>query len=195
MPAQPSTHISLLDRLAHGRDSGAWADFHAAYGVLIHNFARRRNLRPEECDDVTQEVLLSLVKTLPGFRYDPAKGKFRSFLKTVTLRTIYQRTRRRRPELGQKQVEDAASPDEDAAAEAAWDAEWRQYHLRQALRAIEAEFGSKDCRIFRRYALEGCDARETAAAFETTVQKVYQIKSQILRRLSELIDAQIEEEG
>ena len=84
-----STHTSLLARLSDGVDPSAWKEFHDRYSDLILGFAHRYGLQSADRDDVAQEVLLSLSKAMEGFTYDPAKGKFRSYLKTVTLRTIF----------------------------------------------------------------------------------------------------------
>jgi DNA-directed RNA polymerase specialized sigma24 family protein len=67
--------------------------------------------------------------------------------------------------------------------------------LRQAMRGIAAEFNTADQQAFQRYAVEGRDVRETADALHLTVDQVYQAKSRIMKRLSELIDQQVQEEG
>jgi RNA polymerase sigma factor (sigma-70 family) len=191
-----TTHISLLQRLSEGQDAAAWQEFHERYGALITGFARRRQLQPADCEDVAQEVLLSLTRTMPGFRYDPAKGKFRSYLKTITLHAVFKCKLQRHGEVDVQHIEEAtraACVDEEI--EAAWEAEWRQYHLRQAMRTIAVEFNPPDRQAFQGYAVEGRDVRETAASLQLSVDQVYQAKSRIMRRLSELIDRQVQEEG
>ncbi len=191
-----TTHISLLQRLSNGQDADAWREFHERYGELIAGFARRRQLQPADCDDVVQEVLLSLTRTMPGFRYDPAKGKFRSYLKTITLHAVFKRKLQRHGEVDLQHVEQAtraACADEET--ETAWEVEWRQYHLRQAMRTITVEFNAPDRQAFQYYAVEGRDAGETAKSLQMSVDQAYQAKSRIMRRLSELIDRQVQEEG
>jgi RNA polymerase sigma-70 factor (ECF subfamily) len=191
-----TTHITLLQRLSDGQDASAWQEFCDRYGELITGFARRRNLQPADCDDVVQEVLLALSKAMPGFRYDPSKGKFRSYLKTITLHAVFKRKLQKQGEVDWQHVEEAtraACADEDT--ESAWEAEWRQYHLRRALRGIAAEFNTADQQAFQRYAVEGRDVRESADALHLSVDQVYQAKSRIMKRLSELIDQQVQEEG
>jgi RNA polymerase sigma-70 factor (ECF subfamily) len=190
-----STHTSLLARLADGRDATAWRDFSERYGKLICGFARRRGLQPADCDDVAQDVLLSLSKALPGFRYDPKRGKFRSFLKTVTLNVIIDRKRRQPGRNPQPITDRLPVAADDPEVEQAWEKEWRQYHLRQAWRAIESEFNQDDREAFRHYAFGQRDARETAAALRLSIDQVYQAKSRITKRLSEQIELQIREEG
>jgi RNA polymerase sigma-70 factor (ECF subfamily) len=196
MYAQMSTHTSLLARLTDRGDAAAWREFAERYGELIRGFARRRGLQSADCDDVVQEVLLSLSKALPGFRYDASKGKFRSFLKTVALNAIIDRHRRRKGQTGVSDIENTTwLTSQDPEAEQAWEMEWRQYHLRQALRVVAVEFSETDYNAFRHYALEHRDARQTAAVMGLSVDQVYQAKSRITKRLTALIDLQMREEG
>jgi RNA polymerase sigma-70 factor (ECF subfamily) len=196
MFAQTTTHASLLARLADGQDPAAWREFHERYDELIRGFARRQNLQPADCDDVAQDVLLALSKAMPGFRYDPTKGKFRSYLKTVVLHTIFKRAKRKPGEVNLEYIEEAThAATEDKDIEEIWEEEWRQYHIRLARRRIELEFSEADRAAFEAYALGGRDARETAQALGMSVDQVYQAKSRILKRLSELINQQVAEEG
>lgn len=196
MDLSSTTHATLLARLAHGAESVAWEEFHQRYGALIRSFARRQYLQPADCDDVLQEVLLSLTRVLPGFSYDPSKGKFRSYLKTVTLRAIFKRKLRGKGEVNLEHIEEktqAASVDE--VIEQHWEAEWRDYHVRLAMRTIQVEFSAADREAFERYARCGADAKSVAADLGLSVDQVYQAKSRIVCRLVELIDAQVRDEG
>ena len=69
MQMQTATHASLLLRLRDDADGGAWNEFLDRYGELIRGFARRRGLQSADCDDIAQDVLLSLSKALPNFQY------------------------------------------------------------------------------------------------------------------------------
>ena len=196
MQGQTTTHASLLIRLRDEADSAAWQEFDDRYGELIRGFARRRDLQPADCDDVAQDVMLSLSKAMPGFRYDPTKGKFRSYLKTVTLRAIFEKNQQKHGEIALGSIEEATRlADADAAVEEAWELEWQRYHLRQAMRTLESEFKEIDRKAFWRYGIDGRDAKETAAALNISVNQVYYAKSQILKRLKTVVELQVREEG
>lgn len=191
-----TTHTDLLRRVSAGDDPTAWQEFHDRYAQLVTGFVRRKGLQPADCDDILQEVLMSLTRRLPGFQYDPSKGKFRSYLMTVTVRAICKRLARQRGEVNLEHIEEASKAAcSDQATEQAWEVEWRDYHLRQAMRTIAVEFNTLDRQAFQRYAIEGGDARETAEALQISVDQVYRAKSRILKRLSELIADQAREEG
>lgn len=196
MMVQTTTHATLLARLAVGNDSSAWGEFLDRYGDLIRRFSIVRGLQPADADDVTQEVLLSLTKSMPSFRYDPAKGKFRSYLKTAVLRAVIRKSRQNVGEIVLEDIEAAVThAADDASIDELWEHEWRQYHLRQAMRTIDVEFNPADRSAFARYAVEGRPAQETADALEVSVEQVYQAKSRILKRIGQLIEQQVRDEG
>jgi RNA polymerase sigma-70 factor (ECF subfamily) len=188
-----TTHVTLLQRLAGGDDPAAWQEFCDRYGMLIRSFARHHQLQSADCDEVVQEVLVALTRSMPGFRYDPAKGRFRSYLKTVVVHAIYRRSSQKLGKVGLQVIDESACA--DSASEEAWELEWRQYHLRQAMSAVRAEFSEQDLQAFDQYAIRGRDARETATALGLSANQVYQAKSRILKRLGEVIAQQVEEEG
>jgi RNA polymerase sigma-70 factor (ECF subfamily) len=193
-----TTHITLLERLSSGDDRAAWREFCDRYGALIRGFALRAGSTEADADDVLQDVLIALVKAMPEFRYDPTKGRFRGYLKTIVLRALSKR-RRQNQAAGLLQPSGDLDEADVAALEAPmdppWEAEWRQYHLRMAMTAAEAEFSAQDRAAFQHYAVDGRSAQETAALLGLSVDQVYQAKSRILRRLGELIAAQVEAEG
>ena len=194
--AQISTHTTLLERLSAGNDHAAWREFTDRYGRLILGFANRQSLQAADCDEVLQEVLLSLTKAMPGFTYDPAKGKFRSYLKTVVLHAVFKKSAQKRGATPLEDIENApqaAAPDEQL--ETAWEDEWRQHHVRLAMRTIDAEFPEADRAAFQAYAVEGRAPQETADALGLNLNRVYRAKSRIARRLRELIAIQVQDEG
>jgi len=191
-----TTHVSLLQRLSgdRARDPDSWTAFCDRYGDLIRGYARRRGLQPADCDDVVQDVLLALTKSLPGFTYDPSKGRFRAYLHTMVVHAIQRRWFQKR---GERPLADSAASfiSDGGDTDEQWESEWRQHHLRLAMKTIAVEFNATDRAAFESYALEGRDVRETAQELEVTPEQVYQAKSRILRRLGELVKQQVQEEG
>lgn len=198
MRIQITTHTTLLARLRDDGEAAAWHEFVDRYGELIRRFARSQGLQQADCDEVLQEVLVGLTKSLPGFTYDPAHGRFRGYLKTVVLRKIWTLRRQNRFGAHQDIIECvAAQMADDPNIEGAWEAEWRQHHLRLAMQAIERDpkFSEATIAAFRSYATEGKTAEETARMLGISVESVYQAKSRIQRKLADLIEAQVAEEG
>lgn len=198
-----ATHASLIARLGDRADSVAWAEFVSRYGDLIRGFARRRGVQPADVDDVLQEVLLAMSKAAGRFVYDPQRGRFRGYLKTIVVHAVLRRAFQKTPGTGLSESSaalEAGGAGAEAASggpmdEEAWELEWRRYHLAMAMRVIETEFNEADRVAFQRYGVDGVDARTAAAETGLSVDGVYQAKSRILRRLAALIAAQVAEEG
>src|SRR4051794_26507578 len=81
---ESATSTSLLVRLQQApADEAAWAEFVRRYGARIHGWGRRWGLQEADAQDISQDVLMKLVRAMQAFRYDPAQ-RFRGWLKTVT---------------------------------------------------------------------------------------------------------------
>ena len=196
MLAHQTTHVSLLARVSAGDDPAAWREFCDRYGELIRNFAARRGLQSADRDDLMQDVLLALTKSMPGFQYDPSRGKFRSYLKTIVVRAVIKRICQSDAAIDLSRIDELSHAGmADADVDQQWELEWRQYHLRRAMDAVGSEFNTSDRAAFRAYAIDGEAADQVARRLGISVDAVYQAKSRVLRRLSALVEQQVEEEG
>jgi RNA polymerase sigma-70 factor (ECF subfamily) len=78
------TRPTLLARLLDPQpDPSTWDEFVRCYRQQIHSWCRAWGLQETDADDVTQSVLVRLLRKLRRFRYDPARS-FRGWLRTVT---------------------------------------------------------------------------------------------------------------
>jgi RNA polymerase sigma-70 factor (ECF subfamily) len=91
------TRQSLLLRVRDQADQDAWAEFDRLYRQLIIAVARKRGLQAEDADNLAQDVLFKVTKAMPRFEYDPkGKGRFRSWLFTITYREIVSHQRKQK---------------------------------------------------------------------------------------------------
>ena len=83
-PTGRSTRVSILMALRNDpSDQAAWSAFVDRYGPQIHAWCLRWKLQEADAQDVTQMVLVKLVRNLPDFAYDPSRS-FRGWLRTLT---------------------------------------------------------------------------------------------------------------
>src|SRR6266496_2697150 len=78
------TRQSLLSRLKDWDDQESWKVFFDTYWRLIYNAAIRAGLSDAEAQDVVQETVISVLKTMPDFQYKAAAGSFKSWLLQLT---------------------------------------------------------------------------------------------------------------
>jgi RNA polymerase sigma factor (sigma-70 family) len=180
------TSTTLLVRLRQSpADEAAWAEFVARYGHRIHGWCREWGLQESDAQDVTQTVLLKLVRAVQTFRYDPAQ-KFRAWLKTVTHHAWQDlvRGRRRLAAGGTGSADDplqslAARDDLAARVEAAYE----QDLLNQALDRVQARVQPKTWDAFRLTAFDGLSGTEVAAQLGMPVTSVFKAKSNVQKLL------------
>src|SRR5436853_406138 len=67
----PTRH-SLLNRLKDLGDDASWKEFFDAYWKLIYAVALKSGLRAPEAEDVVQETVISVAKTIDRYHYDPS---------------------------------------------------------------------------------------------------------------------------
>lgn len=195
LPNCESTSATFLTRLARGSDQAQWYEFLARYGQLILSIARRHGLQPSDCEDVLQDSLIQVTRSIKGFHYEPSRGRFRDYLRQIVLRATYRRIRQKYAEGSQQPVDDP-SPRRPkcGSGEDVWEIEWRRHHVRQALRTIEVEFSEMNRNAFMMCVSHEQTPHAVAEALHISVDQVYQAKSRILKRLLSLIEQQVAEE-
>jgi RNA polymerase sigma-70 factor (ECF subfamily) len=76
-------------------DYRSWRDFFETYWKLIYVTAIKAGLNDAEAQDVVQDTMLAVSKSMPKFTYDRRKGLFKSWLLRLTTRCITNHLRRR----------------------------------------------------------------------------------------------------
>jgi RNA polymerase sigma factor (sigma-70 family) len=139
--------------------------------------------------------MVALVRILPGFRYDPALGRFRNFLLTIVHRKALAALRRaaRRPSISlDAEGQDGGTPLVDrlpappAAEPGAADRErWRQAIVEKALGELRSnpDIGERTLAVFEAYVIRSRPCAEVAATFGIKENAVYQIRNRLLRQL------------
>ena len=190
------TSASMLLRLrADGtldRQIG-WNDFSKMYGSVIAGFARNAGAKPQEVDDILQDVMLGFFKQSRLFEYDPAKGRFRGYLKRITLNAIRDRYRRKRPSVGLPESYDP--PERESELNAAWDREWTEHLLRRALEKVKINIQPKTLDAFERYGVRGEPVASVAKDLDMSEASIRHAKMRVLDQLREEIARMRADEG
>lgn len=177
------TRESLLSRLRDAGDDRSWREFFDRYWQLIFGLAKRRGLSHDEAQEALQETLIALAKTMPQFRYDPAKCSFKSWLRHLAEKKIadqFRRRDRRGPLVSldaefegeanlADMIADAAAPPPDEA----WDRAWEENLLRLALDRVRDRANPLHFQVFHRIVAQGFPASEVAHTLEMSLPQVY----------------------
>ena len=179
-----ATKPSLLLRIRDARDSASWNEFAEIYGPVIRSYCRRRGLQPTDADDVVQEILAQVARSIGTFEYEPARGRFRDWLGRVTRNKItrfFESKGREGPTIGN----DASAQREASAEDSEWSANIHARILEAALARIRFGFEPSTWDAFERIWCVGLPAPEVARTLGMTIDAVYAAKSRVLRRLRE----------
>ena len=130
------TRATLLERLKDRENQLAWLEFYDYYRNPIFHFAQKQGLTEVEAEEVVQETIISVARNLAGFRYDPQRCSFKTWLFNMTLWRTQDQLRKRRPEVPSR-VTGPSPPDqtstveripeaEGSGFEAIWEKEWEK---------------------------------------------------------------------
>jgi RNA polymerase sigma factor (sigma-70 family) len=170
----------------------AWNEFHGRYAPIIASFAKRLGGKPQDIDDVVQDVLVGFFAKSPSFVYDPALGRFRGYLKVCTWRALQKRFGKNARLQGQPL--DQIDP-EAVAVEQAWNDVWEQQKLRRALEEVRESMGdTRTFMAFEMYVVFDQPAQAVAEKLEMHINSVYRAKEQITRLLQEKVAGEGDED-
>jgi RNA polymerase sigma-70 factor, ECF subfamily len=83
----PTTNPSLVLRLRDPLDQAAWSEFVQIYRPMIYNLVRRRGFQDADASELTQDVLLVVMRAVK--RWEPDRcGSFRGWLFTIARRVM-----------------------------------------------------------------------------------------------------------
>ena len=191
------TRQSLLSRLKDWNDQESWRVFFDTYWKLIYHAAIRAGLTDAEAQDVVQETVLSVLKSMPGFEYDPVKGSFKSWLMRLTGWRITDQLRKRDRAIGRKlspagtstrtatieRVADPAGP----GLEALWDDEWEQNLMAAALERVKRKVDPKHYQAYDLYVVKQWPVSRVARTLKLNPGRIYLIKHRINRLIKKEI--------
>jgi len=190
------TRRSLLSRLKDCNQQEAWREFFNIYWRLIYNVARRAGLDDQGAQDAVQETMLSVSAEMPDFRYDPSKGSFKGWLRTITRRRVADQLRKRYVRHEQDRV-DAAMTSVQAEIEAEseqtplldkmWDEQWREHLMDAAMSRVKRSVRADHYQLFELTVLKGCPLGEVAGSLGISVPMAYVIRHRIGRMLKKEI--------
>jgi RNA polymerase sigma factor (sigma-70 family) len=180
------TRQSLLKRLKGLENQDSWQEFFETYWSLIYATAARSGLNDAEAQDVVQETVICVVRSMPNFNYDPKIGSFKAWLRKLTRWRILDHIRKRKA--GPVRMADFEGdlsyllelPDEsDSAFESQWDEEWRRAMIDAAVSKTKSKVDEKQFQIFDLCALQGWPIEKVASTLKISRARVYVSKHRV----------------
>jgi RNA polymerase sigma factor (sigma-70 family) len=192
------TRQSLLSRLRDWQDQEGWQLFFDTYWRLIYRVARQAGLDDATAQDVVQNTFIYLSRRMPKFRYDPAHGSFKAWLRRVTRSRIL--VFRRRAESKEPPLPDVPLEDDHAnlwesipdpagdPLDEVWQREWEENLVSAALRRIRPKVSGQQLMIFEMAALAEVPLKQVARKLDVSLMQVYLAR----HRVGKLFKAEVE---
>ena len=177
------TRQSLLSRLRDWQDEDGWREFFDTYWRLIYRVARQAGLDDATAQDVVQNTFIYLSRRMPKFRYNKARGSFKSWLCRVTrsrVSVFRRRAEAKEPPLPELSLEDDDVPVWETIPDPAgdkvdeiWQNEWEDNLLQAALRRISPKVSALQLMIFELAALGEVPLKQVARKLDVSLMQVY----------------------
>ena len=192
------TRQTLLTRLKNSDNQESWREFFDTYWKLIYSTAIKSGLTDAEAQDVVQETIIRVARTIPQFEYNPAGGSFKTWLLKLTRWRILDELRNRQFGLVREPGTDGFRPDWTSGVtdlpdpssnwiETYWNQEWKQNIADVAIERAKRKADPKSFQIFDLCVLQDWPVAKVAQILNISAARIYMAKY----RVSSLIKKEI----
>ncbi|MEO1617909.1 MAG: RNA polymerase sigma factor [Planctomycetota bacterium] len=180
-----ATNVSLLSRLKSEQRSGeAWVQFVDRYGSRLYQWSINRGLQASDAEDVTQDVLVKIARSIESFEYDPAMT-FRGWLRRITenaIKDFYRQESRRHQTDGALDAlaDQEARDDLLTRMNDAFDLELLEF----AMDRVRARVDHRRWKAWEKCAQDNLSGREVADLLAMPVASVYSARFQVQKLIA-----------
>jgi RNA polymerase sigma factor (sigma-70 family) len=183
-----ATRRSLLTRLKNWDDQEGWRDFFQTYWKLIYGVALKSGLTETESEDVVQETVMTVARTMDRYRYEPERCRFKTWLMRITQMRIVDQFRKRGPAFvrggragpdtgtsAEEKIPDPTSP----FVESLWDEEWGKNLVDAAMDRVKKRVRPEHYQIFYLGVVKELSAAQVARTLGVSAAQVYLVKHRV----------------
>ncbi|MBR3957501.1 MAG: sigma-70 family RNA polymerase sigma factor [Kiritimatiellae bacterium] len=177
--------MSVLEGIKDPANQPGWERFFNMYAGYVYSIARSHGLNDADANDVLSRVMSGIVGNVD--KYDPARGRFRSWLYNLTIWRIKNvwRANQARPEIP---VDiDALPIIADNTPVTDDEAEWRGAVTDEALRRLQGLVNPTHFAIFHASVIEELDVDSIRRLYGVSRDNIYQIRKRIKGNFATLL--------
>lgn len=184
----PTTNASLVLRLHDPRDEAAWSEFLQIYQPIIYSLVRRKGFQDADAAELTQDVLLAMIRAVKRWNPDKKRGSFRGWLLTITRRLMINflaAPARRFSGTGRTSVLEQLleQPEKGDAESQLFDLELKRRLFEWAAARVKERVEVTTWDAFWRTAIQAQPVSEVARELGLRPGAVYVAKSRVMRQL------------
>ncbi len=188
------TSLSLLDQIRSAPESEsaqAWQRLHDIYTPLIRNWLQKQSVVGAEADDLAQDVMIIVMRKLPGFVHNGRQGAFRKWLRLVVVNCArdFWKTNRIRPRSQNDSsflVEMNQLADDGSAMTHKWNVEHDLAVMERILQQVRPLVKPSTWSAFEQTTILDRSPEDVAAELGISVASVYTSKSRVLSRIRKI---------
>lgn len=185
-----ATRRSLLSRLKESNAEESWRQFFDTYWRLIYATALNAGLTDWEAQEVVQETVLTVVRKIKSFHYEPAVGSFKGWLLTIVRWRITDQFRKRQQHIQPPRARRGTETQSTATVErvadpgaidlnAVWEEEWQRTMFAAALARVKREANARHYQIFDLHAVKHWPVQKVAQTLGVSAGHVRLAKHRI----------------
>lgn len=188
----PDTQSLLLANIQSLENREAWVEFVQIYRPVIYRMARRRGMQDADAQDLSQDVLVRLSKSIAG--WEPQEGiRFRHWLRKVASNAIVTAVTKSKPRsflVGSAADQLLAEAADVSIATTELQNEcFRERYLRAAA-IVRADVSPVTWAAFEKTVIDGQSCEDAAKSLGKSLGTVYAARSRILKRLQNEVQRQ-----
>jgi RNA polymerase sigma-70 factor (ECF subfamily) len=181
----PNTQSLLLANIQSPENREAWEEFVKIYRPVIYRMARRRGMQDADAQDLSQDVLMRISKSIEG--WVPQEGvRFRHWLRKVASNAIVSAVTKSKPLgiMGGSAAEQilVETPEASAVTSELRDECFREQYLRAAA-IVRVDVSPATWAAFEQTVIQGQSCEDAAESLGKSLGTIYAARSRILKRL------------
>jgi len=188
----PKTRASLLIKLQNAGDIDAWETFAKLYSPALYRTARKLNLQPADAENVVQEVLLVVAKSVGSWLGRSDRGSFMAWLlrisrnKSVDLLTR-RATKPIKPTAGLDAQNLSQIAQVQSDTEIQLDREYRWELFNQASEQAKKIVSEQTWAAFQMTMVDNVSIEDAARILQVRPGVIYLSRCRVMERIKEII--------
>ncbi len=186
-----STRASLILRLQNADDVAAWDEFSAIYAPVVYRVAIARGLQAADAENLVQEVMLSVARSVDQWLERTNRGSFRAWLLSISRNEAVDILTRRATRVMARGGDSAGQllaelPAADNVSQEL-DLEYDRAVFQWAAIQVRDVVADSTWDAFRLTSIDGVCVTDAAEQLQMRPGNVYLARSRVMTRIRELV--------